>query len=106
MVVASSATRRRGGDNINMYYVYVLQSIRNKRLYYGVTDDLKRRFSEHNNGSGGKFTSDNRPFKLIFYEAYIDKNDAHRQEKFYKSGYGREVLKGKLSNYLYNSGIV
>lgn len=98
MVVASSATRRRGGDKI-MWYSYVLQSKKNARLYVGVTDDLRRRFKEHDSGQGGKYTKDNGPFKLIFYEAHINKFDAYKSEKFFKSGYGKEVLKDKLENY-------
>ena len=71
-------------------------SLKNKRLYVGSTDDLKRRVVEHNSGIGGKYTRDNRPFKLIFYEAFLSKEDATRQEMFYKSGYGKEVLKEKI----------
>ena len=85
-----------------MFYTYILESKKNKRRYIGTTDDLKRRFREHNLGQGGKYTSDNRPFILIYYEAYLDKHDATMAEKFYKSGYGREVLTGKLKNYLVN----
>ena len=80
-----------------MFYTYVLRSKKNNRLYYGSTDDLKRRFSEHNNGIGGKYTRDNRPFELIYYEAYTLYSLAKQAERFYKSGYGREVLKGKLT---------
>lgn len=83
-----------------MWYVYILQSLKSKHLYCGYTEDLKRRFNEHNQGLGGKYTHDNRPFKLIYYEAFLEKKDATAQEKFYKSGYGREVLKGKVKNYL------
>ena len=95
MVVASSATRRRSGD-IEMYYAYVLKSKKNGRFYYGSTDDLKRRISEHNSGIGGKYTRDNRPFELVYYEAYNSYDLARRAEKFYKSGCGREVIKEKL----------
>ncbi|MDO8487357.1 MAG: GIY-YIG nuclease family protein [Candidatus Curtissbacteria bacterium] len=83
-----------------MYYVYVLLSLKNKRLYTGSTNDLRRRFREHNDGIGGKYTRDNRPYKLVFYEAFLTEEDALKQEKFYKSGYGREVLKGKIENSL------
>lgn len=83
-----------------MYYTYILQSKRNGRKYVGSTDDLKRRFREHNSGQGGKYTHDNRPFVLIYYESYLNKKDAESAEKFYKTGYGREVLNGKLKNYL------
>lgn len=79
-----------------MFYVYVLKSKKNGRLYTGSTDDLKRRFSEHNKGIGSKFTKDNRPFEILYYEAYNTYDLAKKAERFYKTGYGREVLKGKL----------
>lgn len=97
-VVASSATRRVGG--FSMFYVYVLFSIKNKRLYTGYTEDLKQRIREHNNGSGGIYSQKNRPYTLVYYEALLSKKDAMRQEKFYKSGYGREVLKEKIVDSL------
>lgn len=83
-----------------MFYVYCLESIRNKKLYIGYTENLRRRFSEHNQEQGGHFTKRNGPWKLIFYEAHLDKQDARAMELFYKSGYGREVMRGKLKNYL------
>jgi len=83
-----------------MFYVYVLKSLKNGRLYTGITNDLKRRFAEHNSKKGGVYTSKNSPFKLIFYEAYLNKKDAAEAELFFKSGYGREVLKDKLKHYL------
>ena len=76
-----------------MWYFYVLESQKNKQLYKGITNNLSTRLKNHNSGRGGKFTSKNRPYKLIFYEAYLEKADAQRAEKFFKSGYGREVLK-------------
>lgn len=82
-----------------VFYTYVLISLKNKRLYTGFTSDLKRRFKEHNEKHGGAYTSKAGPFDLIFYEAYINKKDAMSAEKFFKTGYGREVLKGKLENY-------
>lgn len=115
MVIASSATRlwlgrsdRRpvkeagttGYNIVTMYYVYVLFSLKSKRLYTGSTNDLKRRFKEHNDGLGGAYSKRNRPFILVFYEAFIAKSDALKQEKFYKSGYGREVLQNKIKGSL------
>ncbi len=65
-----------------------------------MTNDLRRRFIEHNSGIGGEYTKKNRPFKLVFYEAFLTKIDAEKQEKFYKTGYGREVLKDKIKESL------
>ena len=83
-----------------MWYVYVIKSLKNERLYVGSTNDIKRRLKEHNDGVGGKYTKDNRPFKWVFYEAFLNKKDAMKDELFFKTGYGREVLKTKLKNYL------
>lgn len=77
---------------IDMYYVYILKSKKNNKLYKGLTTDLKRRFREHNAGNS-KFTGDNRPWELLYYEAFINKDDAIREEKFLKSGKGRERIK-------------
>ena len=59
-----------------MWYVYILESSKNDRFYVGMTFDLKQRFGEHNSKRGGVYTSRNGPFKLVFYEAYLDKADA------------------------------
>jgi len=83
-----------------MWYVYILQSLKNYRLYTGRSGDLKRRVSEHNSRRGGKYSKKNAPYRLIFYEAYLNKKDACNAEDFFKTGYGREVLQDKLKNYL------
>ena len=51
-----------------MYYVYVLLSEKDGNWYTGYTDDLKRRFEEHNKGLVYA-SRKRRPFKLIYYEA-------------------------------------
>lgn len=83
-----------------MWYVYVLKSLKNNIFYVGYTSNLKKRIRDHNSGNGSDFTNRNRPYKLIFYEAFESKVDAIKDEKFFKSGYGKEVLKEKLKNSL------
>lgn len=80
-----------------MYYVYILKSEKNGKLYKGVTSDLRRRIREHRLGKS-TFTSNNGPWKLIYYEAFVNKADAGREEKFLKSGKGKERIKYLLSN--------
>ena len=80
-----------------MYYVYVLQFKKGKKLYKGYTNDLKRRLAEHR-AKNSDFTARNGDFDLVFYEAYINKKDAQEAERYFKTGHGREVLKGKLKN--------
>ena len=83
-----------------MWYFYVLESLKDGSLYKGHTKDLKRRVGEeHNKRRGGAFTSKHAPYRLIYYEGYLEKADAVKSENFLKTGYGREVLKEKLTNY-------
>jgi putative endonuclease len=75
-----------------MYYVYILYSETLEKKYIGMTDDLKRRVEEHNRGKS-IFTRTGDKWKLIYYEAFLNKTDARREELFLKSGKGRERLK-------------
>lgn len=89
-----------GGElKFNMYYVYILKSKKNNKLYKGYTNDLKRRIKEHNCGKNS-FARDNGPWILIYYEAFISKEDAMQEETFLKSGKGRERLSFLLKNTL------
>jgi len=63
-----------------MFYVYVIKSEKDNSLYIGFTQDLRRRFSEHNNGLS-KYTKRLMPFALIYYEAYASEKDARTREK-------------------------
>lgn len=76
---------------MKLYYVYVLQSLKDDKLYIGYTEDWLKRLDEHN--SGINVATKNRvPFKIIYLEAFISKREALVKEKFYKSGRGHEVL--------------
>jgi len=62
-----------------MFYVYILRSKKDYNLYIGSTDNLRRRFIEHNNRK--VFSTKSRaPFELIYYEAYKSENDARKRE--------------------------
>lgn len=75
-----------------MYYVYVLKSLRNGRLYTGSTADIAKRLSEHNSGKS-KYTRFTGPFELVYTEEYKTRSEAYGRELFLKSGKGRELLK-------------
>jgi len=63
-----------------MYYVYILKSKKDNNFYTGSTNDLKRRFNEHN--AGLVFSTKSRvPFEIVYYEAYKSEKDARRREK-------------------------
>lgn len=88
-----------------MYYVYVLESLKDGSLYIGSTGDLKRRFQEHNGGYS-RYTNQHRPYKLIFYLGLLVRSDAERFEEYLKSGYGRRVLKNIIRDYLNRKGVL
>jgi putative endonuclease len=76
------------------YCVYVIQSQKDKSLYIGYTNDLKRRFEEHNKGLCPS-TKDKAPFRIVAYEAYSSEIDARTRErrlKQFKNAY-KELLK-------------
>lgn len=79
-----------------MFYVYVLKSLRDDNLYIGHTDNLKKRFNEHNKGFVTS-TKSRKPFKLLYYEACNILGDAVKREKALKTGYGRAYLKRRIS---------
>ncbi|HJX32014.1 MAG: hypothetical protein A2175_01895 [Candidatus Nealsonbacteria bacterium RBG_13_42_11] len=62
-----------------MFFVYLLRSKKDNDLYLGCTNDLRKRFKEHNLGKVDS-TKTRRPFKLIYYEAYLLKQDAFERE--------------------------
>lgn len=84
-----------------MYYVYGLKSVKNNDLYIGFSGDLKQRFKDHNQGNV-KATKDNRPWKLVYYEAYKDKRDATRRERQLKNHRAKVDLKKQLKYSLEN----
>ena len=66
-----------------MHYVYLIKSLKHGQIYTGFTSDLRRRFDEHNSGLS-KYTSSGIPWKLIYYEAYLSKEEALRRERSLK----------------------
>jgi len=77
-----------------MYYVYILQSIKDGHHYTGITNNIERRLAEHNKGKKSTPSTRSRgPFKLIYTETAFDRKVARAREKFLKSGAGREFIK-------------
>ena len=81
-----------------MQYVYVLQSKRDGDLYTGCTKDLKERVKLHNAKKVAS-TKARTPFILIYYEAYIDADDAYQREIYLKTQWGKSYIRKVLSNF-------
>lgn len=78
-----------------MYYVYVLQSQKDLKLYIGYTEDLVNRINVHNSGKV-KSTKNRIPFTLVYYEAYRDKQDATKRERHLKTHQQKDFLKERI----------
>src|SRR5215471_11767035 len=82
-----------------MFYVYLLHSTKDNGFYIGYSTDLKKRLSQHTRGAS--FATKSRgPLKLIYYEAYTEREDAEGREKFLKSGDGRRLKLGRFPHSL------
>lgn len=80
-----------------MYYLYILRSLKNKKLYIGSTPNLKARFKSHNNGEN-KATKPNIPYELIFYSGFRNKEDAINSEQYFKTTAGWKRIHKMLEN--------
>ena len=63
-----------------MHYVYVLRSVSDAGFYIGFSTNLRQRLKQH--AAGNSFATAHRgPWKLIYYEAYLNQDDALGREK-------------------------
>jgi putative endonuclease len=72
-----------------MYYIYILQSLKNGRYYTGSTECVERRLQEHNLGKNAA-TRYVKPFKLVWVESFSSRSEAMKRESYLKTGKGRE----------------
>lgn len=80
------------------YWVYVLLSLKDNKKYTGYTKDLPSRFEAHQNGEV-QSTKNRRPFKLIYFEACLNQQDATHRERYLKTHYGKMFLGNRLKSY-------
>ncbi|HWA32384.1 MAG TPA: GIY-YIG nuclease family protein [Candidatus Paceibacterota bacterium] len=86
-----------------MFYTYLLQSKKNGKFYTGYTNDLRKRFKQHNDGKS-TYTKDKGPYELIYYEACLKEEDARSRELYLKSGRGKRFIKSRLKRFLFRTG--
>jgi len=85
------------------FYTYVIQNKKDNKCYTGSTNNLRKRFKEHNNNKVVS-TKGRGFFVLIYYEACLNEQDARAREKFLKSGMGKRYLKNRLKRFLFLTG--
>jgi putative endonuclease len=83
-----------------MFYIYIIKSKKDNKLYIRFTRDLRKRLLQHNQRLN-KSTKFRVPFVLIYYEAYVSTKDARDRErklKQFKNSYAE--LKKRIHNSL------
>jgi len=80
-----------------LLYIYTL-SEKDGNKYTGCTSDLPSRFEDHQKGNVLS-TIHRRPFKMIYFEACLNKDDAYKRENYLKTHYGKLFLGNRLKSY-------
>ncbi|HBC72658.1 TPA: endonuclease [Candidatus Amesbacteria bacterium] len=81
-----------------MYFVYILQSYGDKFIYKGITNNLQRRLYQHESGKSPS-TRGHLPLRLIHVEECDTRIQARNLEKFFKSGFGREIIAELMNQF-------
>jgi putative endonuclease len=77
-----------------MWYVYFLE-LKNKHIYVGSTNDLKRRIYSHQN----KEVASTKPFVPVRLKSYVaveTEEIARSLERYFKSGSGKSIAQKRF----------
>ena len=75
-----------------MIFVYAISSLDHNYIYVGMTQNIEERIKRHNDGRE-RTTRFYSPFELIYSEVCETRVQARVQEKYWKSGTGKEKLR-------------
>lgn len=77
-----------------MWFVYVLEcedgslrkpGFRKLSLYTGISNNVEKRFLDHQNGKGGHYTKSHKPVKIVYKEELKTLSEALKRESQIKS---------------------
>ena len=80
---------------MDIFYVYILRSLKNGKFYTGCTKDLEKRIERHNAGET-KGNRPNKPFEIVYSEEFHDLKTARTREKHIKSQKSRKYIESLL----------
>jgi putative endonuclease len=63
----------------SQYFVYILRCV-DGTLYTGIATDVARRFAEHKEGRGAKYTRAHKPVKIVYQEKVGTRSKAQSRE--------------------------
>ena len=81
------------------YFVYILYSQKDHKLYIGCTSSLENRIKEHNSRKVTA-TKNRVPLVIIHSEKFENKTEAFNRERFLKSLWSGKFKKKILKEYL------
>ena len=87
-----------------MFYVYVLRSKTDGKLYTGFTPDLKTRLRRHESGEVVSIEA-RRPFDLLVFAAFKNRDKDLEFEQYLKTGSGRAFSRKRLLPTLPGDGV-
>jgi len=85
------------------FVVYILYSVKYKKTYVGITNNLIERFKSHNSIGHG-WTQKYRPWIVVWVEVFLDKGKARKRELYFKSGSGHYAKIKIIKDFLITSG--
>jgi putative endonuclease len=62
-----------------MYFIYILLC-RDGTFYTGSTNDVDKRFKDHLEGKGARYTKGHKPEKIVYQEGFPTKSEALKRE--------------------------
>lgn len=78
--IARMAGRKHTAKKIEpRWFLYMLRC-RDNTLYTGITTDLERRLTQHNDGSASRYTRSRKPVKMVYNEICDDHSAALKRE--------------------------
>jgi len=90
-VTKSKISTKSGLAGRDMYWTYILESLKTGKYYIGSTNNLERRLLEHNRGKN-HFSKCGKPWKLIYKKEFSTRKEAIKFEKYLKSLKKRKYL--------------
>ena len=84
------------------YFVYILLSNKDNKLYVGCTNNVTRRIKDHNYGKVSA-TKNRRPLVVIYTEEFSSKGEAFDRERYFKSLWSARLKKKILEEFKQNN---
>ena len=88
-----------------MFYVYIIQSLKDRSYYKGFTENPSQRILQHNNKES-HYTSHKIPWQLVYIEIFTEKRLALKREVSLKKYSHKQIevlidsSQNRLSEYL------